>query len=78
MYKRTCARYFYIPFYYGWCLFLLRMAIFFFNTDFTDWTDRTDLCLIWEQDKNQKNPLKRMEGVALMLCFRLGLIRASS
>ena len=32
----------------------------------------------WKQDKNQKNPLERMEGVALLLCFRLGLIRASS
>ena len=32
----------------------------------------------WEQDKNQINPLERMEGDALMLCFRLGLIRASS
>ncbi|MCI7748566.1 MAG: hypothetical protein MSK32_09015 [Paraprevotella sp.] len=32
----------------------------------------------WEQNKNQKNPLGRMEGFALMLCFRLGLIRASS
>ena len=32
----------------------------------------------WEQDKNQKNPLARIEGVALMLCFRSGLIRASS
>ena len=28
--------------------------------------------------KTKKNPLVRMEGVALMLCFRLGLIRASS
>ena len=31
-----------------------------------------------EQDKNQKNPLERMEGDALLLCFRSGLIRASS
>ena len=39
MYTRTCARPFYISCYRGWCLFLLRMAIFFFNTDFTDWTE---------------------------------------
>ena len=32
----------------------------------------------WEQNINQINPLERMEGVALILCFRLGLIRASS
>ena len=32
----------------------------------------------WKQDKNQKNPLERMEGDALLLYFRLGLIRASS
>ena len=44
----------------------------------TDLTNRTDSCPIWEQNINQKNPLERMEGVALMLCFRLGLIRASS
>ena len=31
-----------------------------------------------EQDKNQKNPLERMEGFALLSCFRSGLIRASS
>ena len=41
-------------------------------------TNRTDSCPIWEQNINQKNPLARMEGVALMLCFRSGLIRASS
>ena len=41
-------------------------------------TDLTDLCPIWKQDKNQKNPLVRMEGDALLLYFRLGLIRASS
>ena len=28
--------------------------------------------------KTKINPLKRMEGCALMSCFRLGLIRASS
>ncbi len=44
----------------------------------TDLTNRTDSCPIWEQNINQKNPLARMESVALMLCFRLGLIRASS
>ena len=44
----------------------------------TDLTNRTDSCPIWEQNINQKNPLARMEGVALMLCFRSGLIRASS
>ena len=44
----------------------------------TDWTDWTDLCPIWKQNKNQINPLERMEGDALLLCFRLGLIRASS
>ena len=32
----------------------------------------------WEQDKNRENPLERMEGDALMSCFRPGLIRASS
>ena len=44
----------------------------------TDLTNRTDSCPIWEQNINQKNPLARMESVALMLCFRSGLIRASS
>ena len=44
----------------------------------TDLTDETDSCPIWEQNINQKNPLARMESVALMLCFRSGLIRASS
>ena len=33
---------------------------------------------VWKQDKNQINPLGRMEGDALLLCFRLGLIKASS
>ena len=47
----------------------------YFTTDLTDWTDSCPIC---EQDKNQINPLERMKGVALMLCFRLGLIRASS
>ena len=51
------------------------LAVLLFTTD---WTDRTDLCPIWEQNKNQINPLERMEGVALMSCFRPGLIRASS
>ena len=32
----------------------------------------------WKQDKNPINPLERMEGDALMSCFRSGLIRASS
>ena len=32
----------------------------------------------WEQNINQKNPLGRREGNALLLYFRLGLIRASS
>ena len=51
---------------------------FFIST--TDLSDRTDKCPVggWEQDKNQINPLERMEGVALLSCFRLGLIRASS
>ena len=44
----------------------------------TDLTNRTDSCPIWEQNINQKNPLATMEGVTLMLCFRSGLIRASS
>ena len=44
----------------------------------TDLTDETDSCPIWEQNINQKKPLARMESVALMLCFRSGLIRASS
>ena len=35
-------------------------------------------CGYWVQDKNIKNPLERMEGFALLLCFRSGLIRASS
>ena len=34
--------------------------------------------LTGSKTKTKKNPLVRMEGVALMLCFRLGLIRASS
>ena len=39
------------------------------------------MSVLWrgsEQNINQKNPLERMEGCALMSCFRLGLIRASS
>ena len=46
----------------------------------TDWTDWTDECPVrdWKQNKNRKNPLERMEGDALLLSFRLGLIRASS
>ena len=44
----------------------------------TDLTDLTDLCPVLEQNINQKNPLERMEDEALMSCFRLGLIRASS
>ena len=44
----------------------------------TDLTNRTDSGPIWEQNINQKNPLERMDSVALMLCFRSGLIRASS
>ena len=68
MYTRTCARSFDISCYYGW-------VFSSFTTDRTDWTDE---CPVWEQNKNQINPLERMEGVALMSCFRLGLIRASS
>ena len=58
--------------------FLSNTDRFFSTTDFTDLTDWTDLCPIWEQDKNPINPLERMEGDALLLYFRLGLIRASS
>ena len=39
------------------------------------------MSVLWRgsvQNINQKNPLERMEGCALMSCFRLGLIRASS
>ena len=39
------------------------------------------MSVLWvagSKTKTKKNPLVRMEGVALMLCFRLGLIRASS
>ena len=35
-------------------------------------------CGCRKQDKNRENPLERMEGDALLLCFRPGLIRASS
>ena len=51
---------------------------FFIST--TDLTDRTDKCPVsaGSKTKTKKTPLVRMEGVALMLCFRLGLIRASS
>ena len=47
------------------------------TTDLSDWTDECPT-RGWEQNINQKNPLARMESVALMLCFRSGLIRASS
>ena len=39
------------------------------------------MSVLWrgsEQNINQKKLLERMEGCALMSCFRLGLIRASS
>ena len=52
-----------------------RIQVLIFTTDLTN---RTDSCPIWEQNINQKKPLARMESVALMLCFRSGLIRASS
>ena len=52
-----------------------RIQVLIFTTDLTD---ETDSCPIWEQNINQKKPLARMESVALMLCFRSGLIRASS
>ena len=52
-----------------------RIQVLIFTTDLTD---ETDSCLVWEQNKNQINPLERMEGDALMSCFRSGLIRASS
>ena len=35
-------------------------------------------CVYWVQYKNIINPLERMEGCALLLCFHFGLIRASS
>ena len=55
----------------------LALWLFFLST--TDLTDSTDFTLRdWKQDKNRKNPLERMDGYALLLCFRLGLIRASS
>ena len=46
----------------GWILFLTRI----------------ERMAVVEYDKNIKNPLERMEGFALLLCFRSGLIRASS
>ena len=58
---------------------------FFIST--TDSTDRTDELLeplellnplAGSKTKTKINPLERMEGVALLSCFRLGLIRASS
>ena len=51
---------------------------FFIST--TDLTDRTDKYPVsaGSKTKTKINPLERMEGVALLLCFRLGLIRASS
>ena len=52
------------------------MAFILSNTDRTDGTDFT--LRDWKQDKNQINPLERMEGFALLLYFRLGFIRASS
>ena len=52
-----------------------RIQVLIFTTDLTD---ETDSCPIWEQNINQKKPLARMESVALMLCFRSSLIRASS
>ena len=47
------------------------------TTDLSDWTDECP-ARGWEQNINQKNPLERMEGDALLLCFHSGLIRASS
>ena len=75
MYTRTCARPFYIPFYYFIFLSTTDGYFLLYST-----TDRTDECSVggWEQNKNQINPLERMEGDALLLCFRSGLIRASS
>ena len=72
MYTRTCARSFNIPFYYGWVIFFFYHGLNGFN-GLDGFTGRG-----WKQDKNRKNPLERMEGDALMLCFRSGLIRASS
>ena len=37
-------------------------VVIIFTTDLTDWTE---LCPVCEQNKNRKNPLVRMEGVAL-------------
>ena len=57
MYTRTCARSFYIPCYYGG----LFSFIFYHGFNGLDgFTGRG-----WKQDKNRKNPLVRMEGVAL-------------
>ena len=52
-------------------------VVFHSTTDLTDWTD-CFLCETASKTKTKINPLARMEGVALMLCFRSGLIRASS
>ena len=38
------------------------MFLLSFTTDLTDWTE---LCPVCEQNKNNKNPLERMEGDAL-------------
>ena len=60
------------------------VVIILFTTDLTDWTDEPLELLellslsYWKQNKNQINPLEMMEGDALLSCFRLGLIRASS
>ena len=76
MYTRTCAR--------SLSYFLLPRMVLISTTDgyflLYSTTDRTDECSVggWEQNKNQINPLERMEGDALLLYFRLGLIRASS
>ena len=45
------------------------------------WMQRPCGVMMWvagSKTKTKINPLERMEGVALLLYFRLGLIRASS
>ena len=56
------------------------LVINIFTTDLTDRTDWTDKYPVsaGSKTKTKINPLERMEGCALMACFRLGLIRASS
>ena len=53
------------------------LVINIFTTDLTDRTDKYPVSA-GSKTKTKINPLERMEGDALMSCFRSGLIRASS